>query len=104
MKTKTKPTFRARKMWANYYPENPARPVLHKSKKDAEHCVAFGAAHAAIPVAVIPLNDVRSLIDRATSAHYNAVQAHPYRVPTPGAMTAALTAIGVLPKSKGGRK
>ena len=104
MKTKTKPTPRARKMWANYYRENPADPVLHDSRKSAKRCVTFGVAHAAIPVAVIPLHDAQALIDLATSAHYNAVQAHPYHVPTPGAMAAALTAIGVLPKSKGGRK
>lgn len=57
MKTKTKPSPRARRMWANYYPENPARPALHYSRKDAEHYVAAGATHAAIPVAVIPLDD-----------------------------------------------
>ena len=83
MKTKTKPSPRARKMWANYYPENPARPILHKSRKDAEYCVAFGVAHRAIPVAVIPLDDPYALGD---------------------AMVSALTAIGVLPKQKKGRK
>ena len=54
---RTKSTPRARRMWANYYPENPTRPVLHRSRKDAKHCVAPGATHAAIPVAVIPLGD-----------------------------------------------
>ena len=105
MKSKPKPTPRARRMWANYYPENPTRPILHDSRKSAKHCVVFGVTHAAVPVAVIPLDDAQSLIDLATSAHYNAVQAHPYHVPTPGAMRAALTAIGVLPRTrKGGRK
>jgi len=83
MKTKTKPTPRARRMWANYYPENPQRPVLHYSRKDAEHCVAFGVTHAAVPVAVIPLHDLTTLGD---------------------SMVSALTSLGVLPKRKGGRK
>ena len=77
-----KPKPKARRMWANYYPENPQRPVLHYSRKDAEYCVAFGAAHTAIPVAVIPLHDPYALGD---------------------AMVSALTSIGVLPR-KGGRK
>ena len=84
MKTKTKPTPRARKMWANYYPENPARPVLHYSRKNAEHGVLPDATHAAIPVAVIPLHDPYALGD---------------------AMVSALTSISVLPRTrKGGRK
>ena len=82
MKTETKPTPRARKMWANYYPENPADPVLYDSRKSAKRCVTFGVAHAAIPVAVIPLHDPYALGD---------------------AMVSALTSIGVLPR-KGGRK
>ena len=89
-------------MWVNYYSQN-FLPALHQSKKSAIQCCGPSVEHRAIPVAVIPVDDVRSLIDRATSAHYNAVQAHPYHVPTPGAMIAALTAIGVLPR-KGGCK
>jgi len=80
---KTKPKPRARRMWANYYPENPQRPVLHYSRKNAERCVAFGVTHAAVPVAVIPLHDPYALGD---------------------AMVSALTAIGLLPKPKKGRK
>lgn len=99
MKTKTKPTHRARKMWANYYPKNPARPVLHYSRKNAEQGVLHDATHAVIPVAVIPLHDVDALIEKAVVAYQED------RFATfEGAMRAALTAIGVLPKSKGGRK
>ena len=98
MKTDTKRTKtpRARNMWANYYPENPTRPVLHKFRKDAEHCVAPGAAHAAIPVAVIPLHDSEALVRCAYEAS---------RLPGENGLTqmrAALAAIGVLPKK--GRK
>ena len=95
---KNKP-IKARRMWANYYPENPARPILHYSRKNAASCVLPNATHAAIPVAVIPLHDVGALVTTAASAH----------VWSDGtsreAMTAALTAIGVLPRTrKGGRK
>ena len=106
MKTKTKPTPRARRMWANYYPENPARPILHYSRKDAEYCVAFGAAHAAVPVAVIPLDNPEALVARAAEAFYE-LEHEGYcerRRVDYSYMRAALTAIGVLPKSKGGRK
>jgi hypothetical protein len=100
-KTKTKPALRARKMFANYYPEG---TICWPTKRKALIRSGPSRWHRAVPVAVIPLDDAQALIDLATSAHYNAVQAHPYHVPTPGAMAAALTAIGVLPKSKGGRK
>lgn len=101
MKTKTKPALRARRMWANYYPENPQRPILHKSRKDAEYCVAFGAAHRAIPVAVIPLDDVPALVRTAGDAFAASYDGHLCK----SDIVAMLTAIGVLPRTrKGGRK
>ena len=85
-------------MWANYYPENPQCPMLHKSRKGAKFCLSPGATHAAIPVAVIPLHDVDALIEKAVAGY------HEDRFATfEGAMRAALTAIGVLPR-KGGAK
>ena len=96
-----KPKPKARRMWANYYPENPQRPVLHYSRKDAEYCVAFGAAHTAIPVAVIPLDDAPALQSAAFNAYCDAQDANRDSMEC---IVAALTAIGVLPKSKGGRK
>ena len=100
MKTKIKPAPRARRMWANYYLENPVRPALHYSRKDAEHCVAPGATHAAIPVAVIPLGDPEALISRASYVVDNMIS-----TATIGdIVSAVLVSSGVLPKSKGGRK
>jgi len=100
MKAKTKPTPRARRMWANYYPENPARPVIHESRKSAKHCVAPGATHAAIPVAVIPLHDPEALISRASYVVDNMIS-----TATIGDIVrAVLVSSGVLPKSKGGAK
>lgn len=97
MKNKTNP--HARRMWANYYPENPQCLMLHKSRKGAKHCLAPGATHAAIPVAVIPLDDVDALVAAANDAY----DTEPTMSSTNG-MIAALAAIGVLPRAKGGRK
>lgn len=78
---RTKPTTRARKMWGNYYGEFVA---CHDTRSSAQTGADAGmSALIAIPVAVIPLNDPYALGD---------------------AMVSALTAIGVLAKSKGGRK
>lgn len=52
------------------------------------------------PVAVIPLDDIQGLIDRAAGAHYHAVQAHPYHTMTIGAMRSAFESIGILPKQR----
>ena len=53
---KTKPTPRARRMWANYYKDN-FLPALHPSRKSSiQHC-APSVEHKSVPVAVIPLDD-----------------------------------------------
>jgi hypothetical protein len=85
-------------MWANYYSQN-FLPALNQSKKSAiQHC-APSVEHRAVPVAVIPLDDVDALIEKAVASYQED------RFATfEGAMRAALAAIGVLPKSKGGRK
>jgi hypothetical protein len=95
---KTKP--KARRMWAHPF-DAKCPPVwwqLSRVRLESSNL------NYTVPVAVIPLDDVQTMIDRATGAHYNAVQAHPCHVPTPGAMRAALTAIGVLPRARKGRK
>ena len=57
MKTKTKPTPRARKMWANYYTDADGFVCLHGTRTCAKDNVAEDCLNAAIPVAVIPLDD-----------------------------------------------
>lgn len=93
MKTKT---IKARRMWANYYRDT---SVLHETRRMAALCIAPGAMHKVIPVAVIPLNDPEALVHCAYEAS---------RLPGEDGLTqmrAALTAIGVLPRQrKGGRK
>ena len=99
MKTKTKPSPRARKMWCNYYGEFVA---CHDTRSSAQTGADAGmSALIAIPVAVIPLNDPEALVDAAVASHSHSYCGIATRRQ---AMRAALTAIGVLPKSKGGRK
>ena len=81
---RTKPTPRARKMWANYYPDADGFVCLHGTRTCANANAADDCSHAAVPVAVIPLDDLYALGD---------------------SMVSALTAIGVLPSTrKGGAK
>lgn len=94
MKTKLK--LRARKMWANYYPTG---IVCHPLRRKAGINAPANCLSAAIPVAVIPLDDMDALVEKAKTA-FNLEGSGLF---TP-AMRAALTAIGVLPKRKGGRK
>ena len=92
---KTKPTLRARRMWANYYPEI---VCVHHTRKSAGASGDPSYPHA-VPVAVIPLDDVDALVTAATDARIWSVGT------SREAMIAALTAIGVLPRQrKGGRK
>ena len=93
---KTKPTPRARRMWANYYPEI---VCVHHTRKSAGASGDPSYPHA-VPVAVIPLDDVEALVEKAKTA-FNLEGSGLF---TP-AMRAALAAIGVLPKQrKGGAK
>ena len=95
---KTKPTPRARRMWANYYPEI---VCVHHTRKSAGASGDPSYPHAT-PVAVIPLHDPEALVDEAVASH-----SHSYcgLATRRQAMRAALTAIGVLPRQrKGGAK
>lgn len=99
MKTKTKPTPRARKMWGNYYGDFVA---CHSTKTDAILLcdIADPASPSAVPVAVIPLDDVPALVRTAGDAFAASYDGHLCK----SDIVAMLTAIGVLAKSKGGRK
>ena len=90
----------ARRMWANYYPENPQCPMLHKSRKGAKFCLSPGATHAAIPVAVIPLDNPEALISRASYVVDDMI----CTATIGDIVRAVLVSSGVLPKSKGGAK
>ena len=96
---RTKPAPRARKMWANYYPDADGFVCLHGTRTCAKANAADDCSHAAIPVAVIPLHDVGALVRCAYEAS---------RIPGFDGfaqMRAAITAIGVLPRTrKGGAK
>lgn len=89
-----KPKLRARKMWANYHAEGYV--FLYSIKS---HCMNSAAEHIAVPVAVIPLDDVDSLVRKATDAYFSSLERN-----TENRWREALTAIGVLPRTKGGRK
>jgi len=94
---KTKPKLRARRMFANYYPAEDGCVCLHRTRTRANSMANDGCSHAAIPVAVVPLDDVEALVEKAKTA-FNLEGSGLF---TP-AMIAALTAIGVLPKQKKG--
>ena len=99
---KNKP-IKARRMWANYYPE---ATICWPTKRKALIRSGPSRRHRAIPVAVIPLDNPEALVARAAEAFYE-LEHEGYcerRRVDYSYMRAALTAIGVLPKSKGGRK
>ena len=86
-------------MWANYYSSDNAL-YAHPTKQDAIRR-SFGQAKLnAIPVAVIPLDDVEALIDVAGHAFSAAHDGHLCK----SDIVAMLTDIGVLPKPRKGRK
>ena len=94
---KTEPKLRARRMWANYYGDFVAcHNTRSSAMREGDHHEQF----IAVPVAVIPLDDVEALVEKAKTA-FNLEGSGLF---TP-AMRAALTAIGVLPRTrKGGAK
>lgn len=92
--------LKPRKMWANYYPDKDV--TLHRLKCKAHLFSAEHTVATAVPVAVIPINDVDELVARASCAFNN----DPFDrdAARDDAMRDALTAIGVLPKQRKGRK
>lgn len=70
-KHSTKTKLKARRMWANYYDDRSI--LLHCDASAARVCaVSYGIEHPAVPVAVIPLDDVEKLVGRLFSARINA--------------------------------
>lgn len=101
-----KTNLRARKMWANYYADGTCR--IHSTKKNAWSWRCFtedkASVPAAIPVAVIPLDDMDALISKATDA-FLLEHCGPISCILEDRMRSALAAIGVLPRQrKGGAK
>ena len=93
---RTKLTPRARRMWANYYPEI---VCVHHTRKSAGASGDPSYPHA-VPVAVIPLDTPESLVNKAVKGFFRGGQLDAY-----SDMRAALAAIGVLPRTrKGGAK
>jgi len=88
-----------RRMWANHYDRGAACFLTKKAAlKDDATCMFPVAFSVAVPVAVIPLDDIPALVKSARAAFFADNSGH--------GVVAALTAIGVLPKSRkqGGRK
>jgi hypothetical protein len=96
MKTKTKPKIKARLLWANYYPDG--RLGIYRTKRIATYFRGLLGGEAA-PVAVIPLHDVEALELEALEAFLD-----DKGITSQNGLRAALTAIGVLPKARKGRK
>ena len=94
---KTKPKLRARRMWASYY--KGGFVFLDEKRNYALDNAAKDYLHAAIPVAVIPLHDVEALELEALEAFLD-----DKGITSQSGLRAALTAIGVLPKARKGRK
>jgi hypothetical protein len=96
METKTT-KLKARRMWANHYDR---RTDCFPKERGARHMAENTASDIAVPVAVIPLDDVQALVNKVAAAIDNKIIC--------GSLTditrAALTAIGVLPRARKGRK
>lgn len=94
---KTSKKLKAHRMWANYYAQGQSMSI-HGSKKLAQNLMEFEPTHQAVPVAVIPLDDVPALVRTAGDAFAASYDGHLCK----SDIVAMLTAIGVLPKK--GRK
>ena len=84
-------------MWANYYPDGIIG--IYGKRSTAKYFRGFLAGQIT-PVAVIPLDDVDALVLKASLAIDNVILCGSVKV----IARAALTAIGVLPRAKKGRK
>lgn len=97
---KTKPKLKARRMWANYKTTTSHPRVFctaddcHGDNEWTDH------ARVAVPVAVIPLDDVPALVRAAGDAFAASYDGHLCK----SDIVAMLTAIGVLPEQRKGRK
>ena len=96
MKTKLKP--KARKMWANYYPNCTVPDTFDSKSRAMSSC--HSTMVKTIPVALIPLDNPEALISRASYVVDNMI----CTATIGDIVRAVLVSSGVLPKSKGGRK
>ena len=88
----------ARRMWANGYETDPSALYLHASKKLAKDASALcDPLIDARPVAVIPLDDVEALVEKAAAEYINSSARW---ISVAGRMRDALTTIGVIPKAR----
>ena len=94
---KTSKKLKARRMWAVYYPE---LVCCHYSRNRARERSEFASDHPATPVAVIPLDDVDSLLRAAGDAFSDSYDGHLVQAD----IVAMLEGIGVLPRARKGRK
>ena len=92
MKTKK---LKPRRMWANCYPDG--KVYVRRTKRLAANCRAAIPGVRTIHVAVIPLDDVEAVVEKAILAFFGHVRTGTNR----DRMRHALVAIGVLPKRKG---
>lgn len=102
MKPKTA-KLKPRKMWANYYEKGVASfPSKSSAIKDDKSTTWPVVSHVAVPVVVIPLDDVEKLVRKAGDAF---AESHDGSLHTDD-IRAALSAIGIPAKRrvKGGRK
>ena len=88
MKTKTP---KARVMWANYYPKFVGAPSIYADKERAEQAAAN--CTTPIRVAVIPLDDLAGIAERARSAFWGSGPQGTVR--DIDGIRAALTAAGI---------
>lgn len=88
-----KKKLKARRMWANYYPSKAFS--IHRTRDLAAHIANRSATDVAVPVAVIPLDDINALRKKLDGA-YDGGRRHLH----PHDITAMLVAIGVLPKAR----
>jgi hypothetical protein len=63
MKTKPKP----RVMWANYYP---GIVRCDETLKRAKHRAEYNLPNQTVRVAIIPLDDVEAIVERAVAAYF----------------------------------
>ena len=90
--------IKARKMWANYYPNCTVPDTFDSKSRAMSSC--HSTMVKTIPVALIPLDNPEALISRASYAVDNMI----CTATIGDIVRAVLVSSGVLPKSKGGRK
>lgn len=92
------PKLKARRMWANYKTTT-SHPRVFRSAADCRGDNEWtDHHHVAVPVAVIPLDDVDELIATAVAASLKSHNNHE------DSIRAVLVTVGVLPRARKGLK